>query len=326
MMDAGMGLLPSLQLLADQEGGDENWEATKWSIVKQVESGYSFSKALSNQGDTFGKGQIVAIKSGEKAGALGSVLSQLEEKLVDEQRAKAQLKKALTYPLFLVAISLGGTFLLFKYVLPGILASTQTGQSSFLPTKILVLSVAFINSWFGTLLIIASVALVVLILRKPTIQRAIFMSSLELPMIGPLLINSACLEFATNFKLLVASGTPAASAVEFSLTGSDSPALRAASPRITRRIMHGDSVWESFQTERALFSHLLLDMLALIDETSEYEKSLQAAIAYLSFDVEQRVEQFLNIIEPVILILISSMIAFVAVSVVVPIVQLSATM
>jgi type II secretory pathway component PulF len=326
MLDAGMGLLPSLEILASQHESDEAWETVKVEIVSRVESGYSFSKALSGHPEYFSPSQLVAIRSAERSGSMASVLAKLDEKLSDEQTTKGRLKKALTYPVFLTLLSLGGTFLLFKYVLPGIIEGTATGQSDFLPTRVLMLGVTFVNSWFGLSVIIGGGLLAVAALRRAEVRESLYMIAWRLPFIGPLLINSASLDSATSLKLLVSSGTPVANAVEFSLAGSDSPALREAAPKITRRIMQGDSVTQAFINERSLFSHILIDMLALIDETSEYEKSLEAAIAYLKFDVEQRVEQLLQVIEPVVLLGVSSMIAFVAISVVVPIMQLSASL
>lgn len=320
LLQAGVPVLESLQTLQEQRGSHALGLARACEALQQ---GQALSAALATQPELFDPLFLALVAAGERTGQLPAVLTQHAAYLRWTTDLRQQLLAACLYPLLLLGA--GGAVLLFlvMYVLPRF-AGAFEGLGQELPAASLAL--LRLGVWagahpLGILLTLAgvlalTVAAVQALRRHPRWASWLW----RLPLLGQRLRTLSLARLYRSLGMLLLAGIPLTSALH--LTSAVVPlALRAALERTREAVLAGQSLSRALQ-EQQLATPVALRMLRVGEGSGQTAALLQQAATFHDEEAQQLAELVARTVNPVLMLLIGSIIGTVVVLMYLPIFSL----
>lgn len=323
MLRSGMGLLPALTTTIEQSG-QRNLQSILEKIHQSVQSGKSFSESLAMYPNLFNDLFINMVRVGETAGMLDKVLDRLATLGVQETEINSRIKSALLYP----AVLIGVAFLVVNFLVIGVLPkfalvfTTSKMDLPFVTQIVLGVSTTLRNYWW--ILLIASLALALWIRSYLNTERGKFAFHsllLKFPVFGPLYSKIQISRFARILSVLTSAGVPlleSLAAVEKTITNE---VIRKAVGNIRISLTEGKSIAEQFKVS-GLFPPMVIQMISTGEKTGELDKIMGEVSDFYEPEIEYTIKNLTSVLEPVMLLIMGIVVAFIALSVLLPIFNL----
>lgn len=323
---AGLPILKCLDLLADRLT-DSRLGPVIQEIRDDVRRGALLSEAFGRQ-QMFPPIYVTSIMAGERSGALGEVL---ERYLAYQRLALAVRKKillSLIYPSVLVLLVIGLVVFLVTFVVPRFaeLYSTTNAQLP-APTRILI-SVGLAAEQF---IVAGAVALVLLILagryylRTDAGRAMADRVKVRTPLLGEIWLKYQVAQLGRLLATLLSGGIPLVQGMETASQSVSSPLLRGALAEAQKKVKEGQSLSGALAST-GLFPALAIDMIEVGESTGALPQMLNSVAEFYEDDVNTRMQAALSLIEPAIMIFMGLFVAFVLVSLYLPIFSLADAM
>lgn len=305
MLSAGVPLVQSLQFVAEGVEGIK-MASLITMIQKDVTNGSALSKALKRFPHYFNDLMCSLIKVGETSGTLDTILQQLASYLERVASLKARVKKALYYPITVVAVMIGVSIILLGFVVPNFATMFQAaGKKLPAPTQIVMsLSDALINYWWLGLLILFILVLLHFILREKARGYLIFLDQLAIsfPLFGMIIKKAIVARIARTLSICIAAGVPLGTALEDTANAANNRIFCKALNEIKERIIIGDKMVDTFR-ETNLFDTFVIQMIAVGEHAGSLETMLAKVADYYDEQVANLVDGLSSLIEPIIIVM-----------------------
>jgi type II secretory pathway component PulF len=314
--------IPFLQSLSTLEMQTENPRLQKsiGEIRKEVEGGASFSEALSRHPAIFNKLYVSMIRAGETAGVLDDILDRLALLAEHEAETRARVKAAVRYPLIVVvAISLAFVFLV-SFVIPKFATIFERFKTELpLPTRILIgINYVVQHYWY---FLVPCIALLLwgLIRYAGTTQGRWHWDrlKLKLPVFGILFQKIALSRFARIFAAMQKSGISMMLTLEIAGEVAGNVVLARVVDEMRENLNQGKTLLGPMQTS-GLFPPLVIQMVAVGEETGQLDTMLNKVSDYYDMDVEYTLRNLSTMIEPILLLFIGGMVLLLALGIFMP--------
>ena len=320
---AGLPILKALDLLADRLT-DKKLGPYISSIRDDVKKGALLSEAFERQ-NVFPPIYVTSVMAGEKSGALGDVL----DRYVTYQKLALAVRKkllvSLIYPAVLFTLVVALVIFLITFVVPRFSTLYQTSAANLpLPTRILMAVGAAASQYIGAAAIVL-VAVIVggrFFLRSAVGQRWSDRFKLSLPVLGEIWIKYQVAQLTRLLSTLLAGGIPLVQALTTASTASSSLLIRGALERVERMVREGQSM-SAAMNSTGVFPPLCIDMVEVGESTGALPQMLNSVAEFYEEDVGTRMQAALSLIEPAIMIFMGIFVAFVLVSLYLPIFSLA---
>jgi general secretion pathway protein F len=296
-------------------------------MQQDVKSGKTLWEAMMVHENAFSPLYVSMVKAGESSGQLASVLSWLAEYQEKEQARRMQIRSALAYPTLLAIAGLLAVTLLIVLVVPKFAAMfTEFNQALPLPTIILLGTAGFIGHW-------GWIILVVLILGGTLFSRYAKTTAgklrvdgwrLRVPLFSKLLVRSAMSRFARTTATLMQGGVPLLSALSVVRDVMDNEVLARATDRAREGMREGERFAARLE-QTGVFPPFLTHMIGIGEETGDLHSMLLTVANTYDIEVENTLKGMVSLIEPVVIIIIGSMIGFIVFSMLLPIFSINMT-
>ncbi len=320
---AGLPILKALDLLADRLT-DKKLGPYISAIRDDVKKGSLLSEAFERQG-VFPAIYVTSVMAGEKSGALGDVL----ERYVTYQKLALSVRKkllvSLIYPSVLFTLVVGLVIFLITFVVPRFATLYQTTTSKLpLPTRILMAVGEAASQYIGAAAIVVAVVIVGgrFFLRSTTGQRVFDRFKLKLPVLGEIWIKYQVAQISRLMSTLLAGGIPLVQGLATASTATGSPLIRTALERVERMVREGQPMLTALSST-GVFPPLSIDMVEVGESTGALPQMLNSVAEFYEEDVGTRLQAALALIEPAIMIFMGIFVAFVLVSLYLPIFSLA---
>lgn len=323
MINAGLPLTTSLSLLRYQS----NLAMAKMinEVLRQVEGGGSFFKALNEFKDTFNQVYLALIQTGEAAGVLEKVLMRLSDNLEKQAEFRAKTKSALIYPVIIMVAMVAVAAVMMIFVIPK-LTSLYDEFGAELPsmTKILIgISNFMVKTWYLGIIGVAAGGYFFGKWKRTAKGRAIYDAKiLKLPIIGPLKAKVILTEITRTLALLVETGIPIIEALEIVANAADnetfSHSIKMAAKDVERGIPLAAAIGKYEH-----FPPLVGQMLAVGEETGKVDEVMFNVSKYFETESEQAIKGLTTAIEPLMMILLGVGVAFLVIAIILPIYNLT---
>jgi type IV pilus assembly protein PilC len=327
MISAGLPLSRSLEVLISQT---ENYKFKKVlsNILKDVEGGLSLSDALARHPNVFSATYQALVKAGEASGNLHTVLNRLAETMEDERELKSKFRSAMIYPAIVVIAMVGVFVLMMVLVIPNLTSMYEDLDVPLpVPTKIMIAISNFMTQ--NTILMILLVAAVIVALRyfKNTDygERLLTEISFKLPVFGKINRNKEITSFARTLSLLINSAIPIVEALNIVSTVVNSHELEKAVDDAGTYVEQGNSLSEFFRGNEA-FPPLLGQMAGVGEETGKMDEVLERVANYYEGETSSAIENLSAALEPIILVMLGSMVGILIVSIITPIYNITTSL
>jgi len=324
LVHAGLPILTALELLMARQR-HPHFRSLLENIHRRVKGGELLSEAVGAQG-VFPKIYTTALLAGEKAGNLEEVLN----RYIGFQRmalsARRKLLSSLVYPALLVVLVVVMLSFLVTYVVPEFAKLFEQLRAQLPPLTVFMLSVgeAAQKYFLAFLLGLGIVALLVWRWRHSERGREqLDRLRLATPVLGPIWLKYQVAIFTRMMSTLLAGGLPLVPALETAGASMESRALGHGILQAAQRVREGSALARSLE-QIPDFPELAIEMIAVGESTGSLTAMLTSASEFYEEDVQTALSAAMSLIEPVILIFMGLVVAFVLISLYMPIFTLGA--
>jgi len=274
----------------------------------------------------FTKTYVALIKSGELGGVLDEVLSKLAEDMEKQQEFRGKVKGALVYPVIVIVGMLIVAFIMIVFVVPR-LTSIYDQVSVELPmsTKFLIsFSDIMVKIWPLVLLLVGAVLYMFKLYVDTKDGRRKFDEFVfKLPLIGPLKKQIILTELTRTLSLMVGSGVSILEGITISSQVVGNSIMSEALVDTAKMVEKGFPLAFAFSKHPEAFPFILSQMIAVGEETGKMDEVLRKVSHVFEVESEQKVKALTAAIEPAILIVLGIGVAFLVISILLPIYNLT---
>lgn len=327
MVNAGLPITESLQILRLQS--KSALKAVVTQILADVESGESLSKSFEKHPNVFSPTYIALVRAGETGGVLDKVLGRLADNMEKSQEFRGKVKGAMIYPAIIVIGMVAVSIIMVVFIMPRLTELyTQFNAELPLTTKILTaVSGFFINFWYIVLVLIFFGFLAFKSYAKTkTGKRKIAEILFKIPLIGDLQKQIILTELTRTLSLMVGSGVPILEGLSVTSGVVDNIIVSESLQGAAKQIEKGFPISYAFAQYPDAFPYILAQMISVGEETGKMEEVLSKVSHVFEVDSEQKVKALTAAIEPIIMIVLGIGVAFLVVSVILPIYNLTTSL
>ena len=326
LSSAGLPLDRVLQVVSEQSESVMLREVAE-ETLNDVRAGSPVSQALAKHPKLFPEVFTQTLRAGEASGQFPEVASRLADFQEKEVARRSQIVGALVYPAILAGTAVFVVLFLLLFVVPklgGIFA--DLGDSLPLSTKILLSSTGFITqNWIlvlGSIVGITVGSRLWLATDAGAYARDRFL--LKAPMIGPVVTKATISRFARVLGTLVYGGVNILEALEIAGLSAGNKVFQKSAEEVSEEVRAGRPIAEAMR-DTAAFPPVLTHMVAIGEETGDLPKMLGRVSDSLDFEVDTGMRKLVSLVEPVIVLGMGAFVAFVVLSVMLPIFQAQET-
>ncbi len=326
LIRAGLPILKGLDLLAERLT-DPKLARYIRAVRDDVRNGVQLSEAFRNQG-VFPAIYVTSVMAGEKSGSLAEVL----DRFIAYQKLALAVKKkvlvSLIYPSLLLVLVFGLIVFLITYVVPNF-AQLYSSMQARLPRMTLILiaigTTARNYVVFAFLALVAGILLFRLWSRRESARTKIDRVKMVTPLLGEIWLKYQVAQFSRVLSTLLVGGIPLVQALETAAQSLGTSLLQKALEKAQRLVREGQSLSAALTTTR-IFPSLSIDMIEVGESTGALPSMLASVAEFYEDDVNTRMQAALSLIEPMIMIFMGVFVAFVLVSLYLPIFSLADTL
>lgn len=327
LMRSGVPILRAINGMADASTSTTLKKALI-EIGSQLEGGYTLSSALNQHPKIFGSLFVSLIHVGENTGQLEDSFLKLTTYLEREQATRKRIKTALRYPsMVLIALS-AALVILNIFVIPTFANMfSKLGAELPLATRFLIASSNFfLNYW--PYMLIACIAAFFALRQSLQTKKGRFVwdkRKIKLPIIGSIIERSILARFSHSFGIILKSGIPMTTGLTLVADAVDNSYMREKIIAMRLAIESGESLLRA-SVASTLFTPLVLQMVAVGEETGRVDELLKEVGDYYEREVDYDLSTLTARIEPILLVGVAAMVLVLALGIFTPMWDMASAM
>jgi len=327
MVGAGLPLTRGLQIM-EQQVANPMFKKVITQVKSSVEAGKSLAESFRRADEVFDEVTINLIDAGESSGNLDVILNKLAIELEESKKLGDKLKSALTYPSILLVVIVA-VVLLMMFVLVPSMKDIYGEFGAELPwiTQFLIdMSTFFVKFWWALLIVILSLVIGYKVwIDTPKGKRNRDKILLKTPILGMMISKIQLAQFTRLLGLLLSSGLSIMRALELSAMSLSNEMFKEVILASRDEVEKGGSL--AIPIARSEYYPLLVSsMIAVGEETGELDNVLAKVAEYYKDEVDVATANMSATLEPVFLIVMGLVIAFISLAIYMPMFQLSEVM
>jgi general secretion pathway protein F len=266
------------------------------------------------------------VRAGEAGGNLDTVLFRVADYMHAQNRTRAKVMAALTYPIIMLTIGVGVVAILLTYVVPKIMEVIQKqGKAALpLPTEILLAVSGFMGAYWWVLLGIVVATFAAYFNARRTRAGRLWTDTMKLriPMLGNLIKKAAISRFAMTFATLLESGLPVLEAMGVVRKVVDNELLGETLDTVRQKIAEGADIATPLKQSK-VFPPVVGYMIGVGEESGRLEELLKKTAESYDEEVEVASQKFTALLEPLMIVTLAIIVAFIVLSILLPILEMS---
>lgn len=326
MLRAGVPLLLALDLIA--EGVDRPLMRQRVRELKQhIEAGNSLASSLHTQPQHFDDLYCSLIDAGEQAGALETLLERVATYTEKTRQLKARVKKAMTYPIAVLVVALIVSAILLVKVVPQfeLLFAGIDAPLPALTRTVISLSEGLQRHGISGLISLVAGTWAFRYARRhsPRFRDGLERRLLSAPLIGPVLTKAAVARYARTLSTTFAAGVPLIQALSAVARAAGNEVFRQGIQDIRQTVSTGLPLSAAMRNS-GLFPAMAIQMTAIGEESGTLDVMLEKVASHYEEEVDARVDNLTRLLEPVIMVVLGTLVGGLVVAMYLPIFQLGA--
>lgn len=319
MINSGLTLTRSLSILAGQTE-NKHFAAMIDQIRVDVENGSSLSQAMSKHPKVFNRLYIAMVRAGESGGSLDHTLLQLSSTLEKQVELRGKIRSALAYPVSVMCLVLVILTAMLVFIVP-IFAKMYKGLGATLPipTQILVTVSGIAAKAFP---VVVALGVVAFFSWKKWVatESGRYTSDkfkLRLPIAGMLAKKTAMTRFSSTLSELLRSGVPLLESLEITMDTVNNAVVAKGIRAVQEGAKQGDVLTRAL-AEHPVFPHMLVQMMAVGEETGALDDMLAKVAMFYQQEVEATVDSLTSLLEPLMIVVLGSVVGSIVISLYLP--------
>lgn len=324
MMRAGVPLLQAFDIVAK---GNPNPSVTRLlnNIKADVETGSSLSAAFRKYPLYFDNLYCNLVEAGEAAGILEDLLDRLATYMEKMEAIKSKIKSALMYPVAVMIVAALVLTVIMLFVIPAFKeVFSSFGSDLPAPTTLVINMSDFIVKWFWLIAIILGAGGYFIFQawrRSEKIQNMVDRAMLRLPVFGELVNMSSVARWTRTMSTMFAAGVPLVESLDAVGGASGNYVYQTATETIQKEVATGISLTTAM-TNANVFPMMVIQMAAIGEESGALDHMLGKAADFYEAEVDTKVEGLSSLLEPIIIVVLGTLIGGLVVAMYLPIFKL----
>ncbi|MBQ4854478.1 type II secretion system F family protein [Rhodanobacter sp. B2A1Ga4] len=327
MMASGVPMIQAFDIIAD---GQKNirFKNVLLDVKQNIEGGASLHEALGRYPVQFDELYCNLVKAGEASGVLDTVLDTVATYKERTEAIKKKIKKALFYPMMVLAVVFIVVLIMLLFVVPVFAKTFQdAGAQLPAPTQLLVTASRFMQSyWFVVVGVIGGSIIAIVLAKKRSVKFAHFLDrmSLKMPVMGNIVRNSAIARFARTLGVTFRAGVPLVEAMD-AVAGATGSVVYGDAVRQMREDISVGHQLQLAMKQTGLFPNMVVQMTAIGEESGALDNMLFKVAEFYEEEVSNAVDTLSTLLEPIIMVVLGTLVGGMVVALYLPIFKLAGT-
>ncbi len=324
MIRAGISLRVALDGIAEQTDNPK-FRAMLVQMKQDVEAGKQFSEALAKHPKQFSALYVNMVRASEMSGSFSHMLDRIATYLAQQIETRSMVIGAMIYPSVIAALAVGVTFFLLTFVLPRF-AQVFEGKESALPwpTKFLMGLSAFMEVWWWAVLlgILAALTGVFLLVRTEPGAWWFDRIKLKVPLFKKMFRALYISRSLHTMGELVNAGVPMLDTLKITGDISGNRLFKRLWRTVYNTVKQGKKIVHSL-AKSPLLPKSVVQMISAGEESGKLGEVLDQISTYYTKQLKEVIKRVTSMIEPIMIILMGSIVGFIAMAIILPIFKLS---
>jgi type IV pilus assembly protein PilC len=327
MINAGLPLVQALDILAKQSD-NKTLKKTLEDVLYDVESGNTLADAMREHTNVFSPLYVNMVAAGETGGILDTILLRLAGFLEKNEALARKVKGAMIYPAVISFVAASAIVVLLLFVIP----TFQQMFASFdqalpLPTRLVIGASAFLQAYWWALGVggAGSVWAFRRWVSTPTGRLTFDRFLLRVPILGSLARKSSVARFTRTLGTLLSSGVTILDGLEITARTSGNRVIHDAIMASRNSIAGGESISEPLRVS-GVFPPMVTQMINVGEETGDLDGMLTKIADFYDEEVDVAVEALLKAMEPLMIVVLGTVVGGMIVAMYLPIFGIINTM
>ncbi|RTZ93867.1 MAG: type II secretion system F family protein [Deltaproteobacteria bacterium] len=320
MIDAGLPLVQSLDILADQEE-NVTFKEILSQVKDDVESGMTFAAALKKHPKAFNDLYTNMVVAGEEAGTLDIILNRLATFIEKAEALRRKIKSAMMYPMIVTFVAVVVVGILMVFVIPTFEKMfREAGQQLPGLTQLVVDISKFIRSHILIVIgiVIALIIAIRYIRKTDKGKKAIDKMLLSLPIFGILLRKVAVARFTRTLSTLMQSGVPILDGLQLVAKTSGNKVIEDAVMEARENISSGENIAEPLERSK-VFPPMVTRMISVGENTGALDQMLNKIADFYEDEVDTAVAGLTSMLEPLMIVFLGGVVGTIVIAMYLPI-------
>jgi len=327
LLRSGVPLLRSLEVLRDQTS-HSGLRFVLGEVSARVEDGATLAEALSAYPQVFGEVALNMIRAGGEGSFLEEALERVAEFTENQQDLKSRTLGAVAYPMVLAVFGTLVVTVLVVFFVPQFedlfARLRERGELPVLTEWMMALSAA-LRGWWGLviLLVLGSVGAYIWMLLGTEEGRLLRdRVKLKLPVAGTIFRNMAVSRFCRVLGTMLHNGVPIIRSLEVSAEATGNRVLQRAITDAAENVTAGESLAAPLAAS-GQFPSIVVEMIAVSEEAANMDSVLSDIANSLEKQTWRRLELFVRMLEPLMLLILAGAVLIVALALLMPMFKMS---
>ncbi|HEV7937452.1 MAG TPA: type II secretion system F family protein [Solirubrobacteraceae bacterium] len=320
MISSGLSILRALYVLEEQTE-NKFLKETVIQVRKDVEAGLSLSGAMESHPKVFNPLFVAMTRAGEAGGLLEGSLMQVADQLEKEASLRRQIRSAMIYPVLVITFAVAVMMALVAFLVPVFVGVfKQFGGELPAITKVSVtMSHAVVGYWWAMFGGAGLIAFTFIKWKKSKWGRPQWdRFRLRVPMkIGTIVQQVAVARWSRTLSSLMSAGVPLLLALEIVGKTGGNIAVEEAMDGVIASVKRGGTLSEPL-SKTTIFPKMVTHMVGVGEETGALDAMLAKVADFYEDQVEASVKALTSILEPIMIIVIGSIVGFIVISMYMP--------
>ncbi len=324
MIKAGISIRAAIEAIADQTENPKFKEILV-QIRKDVESGKSFSEALTKHPKVFSPLYINMVKASELSGSFGHMLERIVEYLNAQLETRQMVIGAMVYPTIIFCMAIGTTVFLLLFVVPQFVAIFK-GKEHILPvpTKILLFLSYFMRTYWYILLTAAGAGIWSFWTMIHTQWGRLWFdkTKLTVPLFSKMFRALYITRSLHTMGELVNAGVPMLDTLAITADISGNMLYRRMWRAVYASVKQGKKISQPLH-KSPLLPRAVVQMISAGEESGKLGETLDSVSKFYNKELKATIKAVTSMIEPLMIILMGGIVGFIAMSIILPIFKMS---
>ncbi|MEO6269405.1 MAG: type II secretion system F family protein, partial [Lautropia sp.] len=324
MMKAGVPLLQAFDIVA--KGTDNGAVAKLFTDIKgDVETGTSLSRAFRKYPLYFDSLYCNLVGAGEQAGILDDLLDRLASYKEKMEAIKGKIKSALFYPISVLVVAFVVVAVIMLFVVPAFKSVFESFGADLPGPTLVVMAISdiFVTYWY---LIFGTIGLTCYFFmqawrRSPRMQMVMDRLLLRAPIFGSVIRKATVARWLRTLSTMFAAGVPLVEALDSVGGASGNHVYMVATKKIQQEVSTGTNLTVSMQNAN-VFPNMVLQMASIGEESGSLDSMLGKAADIYEREVDDAVDSLASLMEPLIMVVLGTIIGGLVVAMYLPIFKL----
>jgi type IV pilus assembly protein PilC len=320
MISSGMSILRALYVLEEQTES-KMLKETIVAVRKDVEAGLSLSDSMARHPKVFSTLFVAMTQAGEAGGVLEGALLRVADQLEKDASLRRQIKSAMVYPILVVVVAVGIMLALCAFLIPVFInVFKEFGGELPAITKVSVAASNIVTHYYWAMFLVTGAVVFTFIKWKKTTwgRKQWDHFRLHIPMkIGTIVQEVAVARWSRTLASLTSAGVPLLLALDITGRTGGNVAIEEAMDGVIASVKRGGTIAAPL-AQAPIFPMMVTHMVGVGEETGALDAMLDKVAEFYEDRVDASVKALTSIMEPIMIIVIGSMVGFIVISMYLP--------